>query len=84
MLRYEAMAKLPTEAKAERVIKVFERVGFVRQGRKSGTSHEVLKRPGPRGTLSVRHPTLRKGLLRTLIRDAGMELQEFMELYEHT
>lgn len=72
---------LPREAGTEKVIKVFEQVGFVRQGRKSGTSHERLKRPGPHGTVTVKHPTMRIGLLKRCLRDAGMTSEEFLRRY---
>ena len=75
------MAKLPTEARTEKVIRVFERVGFTRQGRSSDTSHERLKRSGPHGTVTVKHPTMRVGLLRSCIRDANMTTEEFLRLY---
>jgi predicted RNA binding protein YcfA (HicA-like mRNA interferase family) len=75
------MAKLPPEVKTARAIKVFEKAGFVRQGRKSGTSHEVLKRPGPNGTITVRHSTMRIGLLRSLLRAAAMSRDEFLKNY---
>ena len=76
------MPRLPTEAQTEKVIKAFEHAGFVRQGRKAGGSHERLKKPGHRLALTVRHPTMRTGLLRSLIRDANMTVDEFMGLYE--
>ena len=76
------MPRLPTEAKTEKVIKAFALAGFVRQGRKAGGSHERLKKPGHPLILTVRHPTMRIGLLKRCIRDAGTTVEEFMELYE--
>lgn len=75
------MAALPKVAKTARVVRAFAKAGFVPQGRK-GTSHERLKRPGPQGTVTVRHPKMRLGLLKSCIRAAGMTTDEFMELYE--
>jgi len=75
------MTSLPVESKTERVVRALERVGFVRQGRRKGTSHERLKRPGPKGTVVVKHPTMRIGLLKRCIRDAGMTNQQFIDLY---
>ena len=73
------MPRLPAEADTEKVIRVFERVGFKRD-RRSG-SHEILKRPGPLGTVSVKHPIMHVGLLKSCLRDAGMSTKEFLELY---
>ena len=75
------MARLPAEIRAADAIRVFKKVGFARQGRGSGTSHERLKRPGPNGTVTVVHPTMGVGLLKRCLRDAAMSREEFLELY---
>jgi predicted RNA binding protein YcfA (HicA-like mRNA interferase family) len=74
------MPKLPRECDTERVIRVFEKIGFTRRGRKSGTSHEVLKRPGPVGTVTVAHPKVYIGVLKRCLRNAGLSRQEFLQL----
>ena len=76
------MARLPAEIRTTDAIRVFEKVGFVRQGPGSGTSHERLKRPGPKGTVTVVHPKMGVGLLKRCLRDAAMSRKEFLELYE--
>ncbi len=76
------MPKLPAEIRTTDAIRVFEKVGFVHQGRRSGTSHERLKRPGPKGTVTVVHPTMGVGLLKRCLRDAAMSREEFLALYE--
>ena len=76
------MPKLPRESDTERVIRVFEKVGFTRRGRKSGTSHEVLKRPGPSGTVTLTHPKVYIGVLKKCLRNAGLSREEFLQLYD--
>jgi predicted RNA binding protein YcfA (HicA-like mRNA interferase family) len=44
-------------------------------------SHVILRRDEPRTTISVPdHKELRKGLLRKIIRDAGLTVEEFKAL----
>ena len=72
------MPRLPVIS-GDRARRDFERAGwvFVRQ---SG-SHMFMKKPGTRSALSVpRHRELDRGLLRGLIRKAGMTVKEFLEL----
>lgn len=70
------MPKLPLIS-GEKAIKAFEQLGF-HQARQSGTSHVVLKKEGYPILLSVpKHDELKKGLLRGLIRDAGLTVEEF-------
>jgi len=58
--------------------KAFERAGW-RFDRQAG-SHMILEKPGTTGLLSVLdHRELKVGLLRALIRDAGMTVDEFLE-----
>lgn len=59
--------------------RAFEEAGwiFVRQ---SG-SHMFMKKPGMRAALSIpRHRELDRGMLRSLIRKAGMTVEEFVHL----
>ena len=60
-------------------VAAFERAGW-RPARQSG-SHIILTKPGIAGNLSVPdHRTLRRGTLRTLIRQAGLTVAEFVDL----
>lgn len=60
-------------------VAAFERAGW-RLARQSG-SHIILTKPGVAGNLSVPdHHTLRRGTLRTLIRQAGLTVAEFADL----
>jgi len=70
------MSKLPLIS-GEKAIKVFGRFGFY-PARQSGTSHVVLKKEGYAILLSVpKHDELKKGLLRGLIRDARLTVEDF-------
>ncbi len=75
------MAQLPAVAKTKKVIRAFEKAGFVPQPRKSG-SHQRLKRPGEHGSVTVKHDTMNIGLLKSCLRDADMSVEEFMRLYD--
>ncbi len=58
--------------------RAFESLGWVMQ-RQTG-SHMILKREGSVNSLSVpRHRTLKAGTLRSLIRKAGISVDEFIE-----
>lgn len=62
-----------------RAVSAFERAGFRR--RRQRGSHIVLTKPGRAITLSVPdHRELGKGLLRDLIRKAGLTPDEFIDL----
>ena len=72
------MARLPVISGAD-AIKAFHRAGW-RAVRQSG-SHIVLVKEGEDVTLSVSlRRELKRGLLRALIRDAGMSVDEFVDL----
>jgi len=45
-------------------------------------SHMILRAPGRRILSVPRHRTLDRGLLRGLIRDAGVEVEEFIALLD--
>mgnify|MGYP001578692167 CR=1 FL=1 len=68
--------KLPVISGKE-AIKGLTKAGW-RLDRISG-SHAILRKEGSAVTLSVpRHPELRNGLLRSLIKDAAIDLEEFL------
>ena len=63
-----------------KVVRAFEREGW-RITRQRG-SHMILEKPGCEATLCVpRHDTIGPGLLRSLIRDAGMTVEGFLKSY---
>jgi predicted RNA binding protein YcfA (HicA-like mRNA interferase family) len=72
------MAKLPSIAGKD-VVAAFSRLGFYEIRVES--SHHVLKKPGHRYALSVpvhQNKPVKKGTLRSLIRDAGVTVEEFL------
>lgn len=73
------MTRLPV-VKARECIRALERAGFVLD-RQEG-SHVTLIRGNPfvRVTIPQHNKTLKKGTLRQIIRDAGLTVEEFVEL----
>ncbi|MEE8402203.1 MAG: type II toxin-antitoxin system HicA family toxin [Candidatus Hydrothermarchaeaceae archaeon] len=72
------MPKLPVIS-GEKVIKAFSKAGWYPH-RQVG-SHVVLRKANSRVTLSVpKHKELKPGLLRKLIRDAGLSVEGFRGL----
>jgi predicted RNA binding protein YcfA (HicA-like mRNA interferase family) len=70
------MFKLPSISGAE-AVKAFGKFGFYFD-RQQGTSHAILKKENYPLILSVpQHRVIKKGLLRGLIRDAGLTVEEF-------
>ena len=63
---------------SRKVIKAFENAGWKRD-RQSG-SHITLVKAGHPAILTVPHPsdTIKKGTLRSLIRDAGISVEDFL------
>jgi len=60
-------------------VKAFERAGWTVMGQVG--SHSVITKQGERANLSVpQHKELSIGLLRALIRAAGMTVDEFLDL----
>ena len=69
------MPQLPVLSGSE-TVRNFERFGW-NVARQRG-SHIIMTKPGELSTLSVpNHPTVAKGTLRRLIRDAGLTVAEF-------
>ena len=74
------MAKLPLVSGRE-ALKGFSRAGWVWE--RTVGSHAILSKPGTRNVLSVPlHGELGRGLLRHLVRVAGMTVEEFCDLLE--
>ncbi|MFM6012667.1 MAG: type II toxin-antitoxin system HicA family toxin [Dolichospermum sp.] len=72
------MSKLPIISSLE-CVKALEKIGFV-VDRQRG-SHIILVREEPRTTISVPdHKELDRGTLRGIIRQAGLSVDEFIEL----
>ncbi|MCP5102473.1 MAG: type II toxin-antitoxin system HicA family toxin [bacterium] len=72
------MGKLPVISGRE-CVKALNKIGFYFK-RQSG-SHIVLRRDDPFGQLIVAdHKTLDRGTLRAVIRQAGLSVNEFIEL----
>ncbi len=70
------MPRLPSISGAQ-AVKAFEQYGFYFK-RQQGTSHVILGKVAYPLILSVpQHRALKKGLLRGLIRDAGLTIEEF-------
>lgn len=69
------LSDLPTR----KVVKAFERDGWVlRQGGK----HMVMTKAGCKARLVIpRHRTVKQGLLVRQIRNAGLTVDEFLDLY---
>ncbi len=71
--------KLPVISGKE-AIQAFERAGWYID-RRARSKHIIMKKPGMKTTLSIpEHNTLDRGLLRALIRDAYISVDEFNEL----
>ncbi len=74
------MARLPRLSGRE-VVKAFGRLGW-EQARQAG-SHVIMVRPGHPATLSVPdHKEIALGTLRSLIRSAGLTVDEFSDAVE--
>ena len=73
------MARLPVIS-GDELVRVLRRAGFTWDHTEG--SHMILLHPDG-GRLSVpRHRELGRGLLRSLLRDAGLTREEFMRLYQ--
>jgi predicted RNA binding protein YcfA (HicA-like mRNA interferase family) len=73
------VAKLPTDLSGRDVRAALERAGFVFR-RQSG-SHMMLRREEPYARAVVPdHKQIRSGTLRRVIADAGLTVEQFVEL----
>jgi predicted RNA binding protein YcfA (HicA-like mRNA interferase family) len=68
-----------TNISGKQAVKAFEKAGWNQVGQVG--SHLVMIKPGIRVNLSIpQHKELSVGTLRALIRNAGMTVDEFLEL----
>ena len=73
------MAKLPRDVSGRRVVGVLQRYGFYVLHQRG--SHVILRRDNPKTTVSVAdHAALRVGTLRTILHQAGIDVEAFVEL----
>lgn len=73
------MAKLPRQLPGRECIQALERAGFHVHHQRG--SHVVLKRDNPTARVVVpAHKTLAAGTLRSIIRQAGLTVDEFVSL----
>lgn len=72
------MPELP-KISGDEAIEIFQRLGFQRVRQKG--SHVVLRR-GDKGCVIPRHKELALGTLRSVIRQAGISVVEFLAGYE--
>ncbi len=73
------MARLPAISGKE-AVSTFEKAGWYIE-RRARSRHIVMKKQGMRTTLSIpEHKVLDRGLLRALIRDAYISVDEFNKL----
>lgn len=76
------MSKLP-QISGKECIKALEKVGFYIKRQKG--SHIILRRDEPFGEVVVpNHKTLDKGTLRAIIRQADLEVNEFVQLLRNS
>lgn len=74
------MAKLPSDLSGREVRTALERFGFVFR-RQSG-SHMILRRDNPYARVIVPdHKQVRVGTLRRIIADAGLSIEQFLQLF---
>ena len=73
------MLKLPTDLSGREVRAALERAGFIFRRQKG--SHMMLRRDHPYARVVVPdHKQMRSGTLRRIIADAGLTLEQFMQL----
>lgn len=72
------MPKLPVVS-ARECIRALEKTGYYVQRQKG--SHITMRRDSPRGRVTIpNHKELKPGMLRRIIRDADLTVQEFVDL----
>jgi len=76
------MSKFPVDAPIRKVVKSFERLGFdiVREG-----NHIAMLKENPDGIRTPltmpNHPTIKKSTLRTILTQARISRDEFLDAY---
>lgn len=77
------MPKFPVDAPVEKVIRAFEQPGFrfIREG-----NHIMMVRDNPDGTTTPltmpNHRRLKSSTLRTILTQAGIPRDDFIDIYE--
>ena len=73
------MTKLPTDLSGQELIRILTTIGFVAQRQRG--SHIILRRESPFARVSVPdHKALRVGTLRTILREAGLSIEQLLVL----
>jgi predicted RNA binding protein YcfA (HicA-like mRNA interferase family) len=73
------MTKLPTDLSGQELVRILTRIGFVVQRQRG--SHIILRRQSPFARVSVPdHKVLRVGTLRTILREAGIPVEQLAAL----
>ena len=76
------LPKLPTDLSGRDVRAALERAGFV--FRRQTGSHMILRRESPYARAVVPdHKQIRSGTLRRIIADAGLSVEQFVDLLGH-
>lgn len=70
------MPRLPSISGKE-AVKAFERLGYRRERQRG--SHIIMSAPGRRPIVVPDHREIKRGALRSLIRDSGFTVEEFLE-----
>ena len=74
------MPKLPVISGND-AVRAFAKIGFVVQRGRGKGSHIFMARENPRAILTIpNHRELRPGMLRALIRDADLSVEQFVDL----
>ena len=71
------MTKLPS-LKSKEIIRALQRAGFVEHRQKGG--HKILKKNTLRVIVPIYPRDLKKGTVLSIIEQAGLTIQEFLEL----
>lgn len=72
------MSKLPRDLKPKKVIRALEKAGFVIDH--VAGSHYILLRDHLRTSVPF-HKTVKTGTLKAILNQAGLSVEEFMELF---
>jgi predicted RNA binding protein YcfA (HicA-like mRNA interferase family) len=73
------VARLPADLSGRDIRKALEKAGFV--FRRQAGSHMILRRDDPYARVVVPdHKQVRQGTLRRIIADAGLTVEEFVQL----